>query len=217
MLRGLERRLAKETAEVRARVEAVQGDMRSARLGRRFPLVIAPFNVVQHLYDRRDVELFLARVRDHLRPSGRFVFDVLAPDPRDLAADPAKRYRAPRFRHPSTGGVMRYAERFEYDSVRQVLLISLEFEPEDGSPPFTVPLTHRQFFPGELEALLHYNGFSDIHIASGNGEGPNVLGDSFVVACRLGPKGRRRPAGSAKKSPRTAARRASVAKRPGRV
>ena len=36
----------------------------------------------------------------------------------------------------------------------------MEFEPTNGGEPFMTPLAHRQFFPAELEALLHYNGFS---------------------------------------------------------
>ena len=35
----------------------------------------------------------------------------------------------------------------------------MEFEP-NGGELFMTPLAHRQFFPAELEALLHYNGFS---------------------------------------------------------
>ena len=34
------------------------------------------------------------------------------------------------------------------------------FERPDGSVDFAVPLTQRQLFPRELEALLHYNGFA---------------------------------------------------------
>jgi len=77
MLADLRARLAREPAEVRARVRAVRGDMRRVRLGRRFPLVLATFNTALHLYTRDDVERFLARVREHLAPRGRFVLDLV--------------------------------------------------------------------------------------------------------------------------------------------
>ena len=35
----------------------------------------------------------------------------------------------------------------------------MEFVPEDGSPAWTTPLAHRQYYPQELEMVLHYNGF----------------------------------------------------------
>ena len=85
MLADLRARLAAEPAEVRARVRAVRGDMRRVRLRRRFPLVLATFNTALHLYTRADVERFLARVREHLRPRGRFVLDLAIPAPGDLA------------------------------------------------------------------------------------------------------------------------------------
>jgi SAM-dependent methyltransferase len=163
MLADLRARLRDEPEDVRARVTARRGDMRRLRLGRRFPLVICPFNAFLHLYERRDVERFLARAREHLGARGELVFDVSIPEPAELARDPGRAYVAPRFRYPVPSGVgpmIRYTERFDYDRIRQVLFVSMEFAPDDGSEPWMSPLAHRQFYPQELEALLHYNGFT---------------------------------------------------------
>lgn len=65
-------------------VKVQQGDMRTLRLRRRFPLVVAPMNTFLHLYNRRDVEAFLEGVRHHLAEDGRFVFDVVLPRPEEL-------------------------------------------------------------------------------------------------------------------------------------
>jgi SAM-dependent methyltransferase len=162
MLADLRARLRREPPEVRARVRVKRGDMRAAKLGRRFPLVICPFNAFLHLYTRPDVERFLARVREHLAPRGELVFDVSMPEPAELARDPARAHATPRFKYPTPEGgtLVRYAERFDYDKVRQVLFVAMEFTPVDGSDPWMTPLAHRQFYPQELEALLHYNGFT---------------------------------------------------------
>ena len=161
MLTDLRARLGREPPEVRRRVHLRQGDMRSVRLQKRFPLVICPFNAVLHLYTRRDVERFLARAREHLLPGGRLVVDLSMPSLADLLRDPRHAYRAPRFRHATTGELVRYSERYDYDSIRQILFVTTEFSPE-GHPQdsWIVPLSHRQFFPQEWEMLLHYNGFS---------------------------------------------------------
>jgi len=38
--------------------------------------------------------------------------------------------------------------------------VAMEFEAvDDPSHAWMTPLSHRQFFPAEWEALLHYNGF----------------------------------------------------------
>jgi len=184
MLGALRARLERQNAAVRERVRVVHGDMRTVRLKRRFPLVIAAFNTFLHLYDRPDVEQFLARVKDHLTPNGRFVFDVSVPHADYLGADPARRFGTPPFRHPARG-IVRYNERFDYDPIRQVLLMKMEFNPVDGTPGWVVPLTHRQFFPQELEALLHYNGFVDIVMSADFTDGsPATATDSLVVSCR---------------------------------
>jgi SAM-dependent methyltransferase len=189
MLESQKARLAKEAAAVRRRVRVVRGDMRTLRLRRRFALVIAPFNAILHLYERPDIEAFFARVREHLAPGGRFVFDFSLPVPSDLDRDPNRPVRAPGFRQG--GRFVRYTERFEYHPLRQLLVIWMEFEPKDGSEGWVVPLSHRQFFPREMEALLHYNGFSQIELtADFRDQAPGPETDSLVVSCRAA---RRRP------------------------
>ncbi len=161
MLADLRSRLAGESEDVRARVRVVRGDMRRVRLGERFPLVLSTFNTALHLYTRVDVERFLAGVREHLAPRGRFVVDLAMPALTDLARASGRPYLAPRFRHPTAGVVVKNREYFDYDPARQVLFVAMEFEPvNDPSAAWMTPLAHRQFFPQEWEALLHYNGFA---------------------------------------------------------
>ena len=180
MLAELRRRVRLEPAAIAKRIDARFGDMRTQRLHGRFSLVVAPFNVLLHLYDRTDVERFLARVREHLGPRGRFVMDISVPMPEDLARDPAVAHHAPRFRHPSAG-VVRYREHFDYDRVRQILFITQELEPVSSpGDAFAIPLAHRQFFPREWEALLHYNGFEVIE-THGDFEGGPLTQDSDVM------------------------------------
>jgi len=57
-----------------------------------------------------------------------------------------------------------------------------------------VPLTHRQFFPREVEALLHYNGFSEIFFTADFTDQPaDQWVDSMVVSCRVAPAAARAP------------------------
>ncbi|MCI0472250.1 MAG: hypothetical protein L0Y76_01560, partial [Ignavibacteria bacterium] len=42
---------------------------------------IAPFRMFQHLIDTEDQLVFLNNVFHHLKPGGRFVFDVFVPNP----------------------------------------------------------------------------------------------------------------------------------------
>lgn len=182
MLDGMRARLAKEPKEVQKRVTLRHGDMRALHLKRKFPLVVCTFNTFLHLYTREDVERFLARVRAHLAPGGAFVFDTSIPVPADLARDPSRAYKLPAVR--VAGKKYAYRERFDYEPIRQVLFVAMEFAPEEGEG-FVTPLAHRQFFPRELEALLHYNGFRVESLAGGfHGEPADRHSDSLVWTCR---------------------------------
>jgi SAM-dependent methyltransferase len=185
MLDDFERKLSNEPASVRKRVRLHHGDMRELELGRKFALVTLPFNAFLHLYLRTDVEAFLARVRSHLAPDGVFLFDFSLPDPRDLARDPETRFPSNPLSDPDTGAEVAYAERFEYDPLRQLLLVRIEISALDGSELRTMPLTHRQYFPREMEALLHYNGFEQIFFTADFTDLPlDRHTDSIVVRAR---------------------------------
>ena len=160
MLGRARERLARLPRKVAARVELREGDVRSLRLRRRFPLIVAPFNAFMHLYERQDWEAALATIRRHLAPGGLFAFDVRNPDPAELARDPARLYRGRTVRLPD-GRRYAYAESFAYDSVRQVEIID-EFYTcaEDPAASFRMTLAHRQVWPAELETLLYHGGFT---------------------------------------------------------
>ena len=190
MLQSLRRQAAKETG---LDLTVRRGDMRTKRLGERFALVLCTFNTFLHLYTRQDVERFCARVREHLAPSGTFVVDVTVPSPEELDRKPERLHRTSPFKHPS-GEVVRYGERFHYDPLRQVSYVSMEFEPK-GSPErgWRVPLTQRQFFPQELEALLHYNGLEVTEVHSNFiAAPPEPEPEELIYHCRRR-RGFRRP------------------------
>ena len=158
MLEAFREALAKEPAAIRKRVTLKQGDMRRVRLRRKFPLVLCTFNTILHMYTREDMERFLAGVKSHLAPGGTFVCDLSMPMPEDLTRTFDKAMRTPDFVHPTLGKV-RYQERFQYETLRQILFVSMEFSAIQSELELVTPLAHRQFFPQEFEMLLHYNGF----------------------------------------------------------
>jgi SAM-dependent methyltransferase len=185
MLERFEEKLERAPRAVRQRVTTRHGDMRRVRLGRRFPLVIAPFNVVLHLDSHRDMRAFLTRVREHLEPGGELVLDFSVPRGEDLKSDPKEWHRAPRFRHPETGKWTEHEERFEYDPMRQVLLIESRLRTVGSSRARIVPLVHRQWFPREMEAVLHYAGFRNIRFTADFTDlPPTDEVDSLIVRCR---------------------------------
>ena len=180
----------KLTAPKRGILHLLRADMRDFSLDQRFALITCPFNAFQHLYTREDVEACLATIRRHLAPDGRFVLDVLTPDFEYLMRSPYKKVPGVRFRHPTYRAYYTYSERSAYDPIRQLNQMWFHYErcnPEGPGPSeVTVQLSHRYFYPEELKALLHYNGF-DIVCCHGDFEdGPlDADSDSMVIECKL--------------------------------
>lgn len=186
MLEAARHKRDQAPGEVRALLQLVRGDMRSVRLARRFALVIAPFNVFMHLYDRRDLERALETVRAHLRRGGRLIFDVSMPDYRALLRDPHRPYRSKDVRDPASGTRYGYEELFAHDARRQVQHVSMIFTNRaDEADVRVTPLSQRLFFPAELEALLHYNGFA-VESLTGDFRSVGLSADdeSMVVVAR---------------------------------
>jgi SAM-dependent methyltransferase len=172
MLVRLRGRIARLPAAAAARIEPVVGDLRTFSVGARFPLAIAAFNVLEHLYTRGEVTACLQRIAAHLTPGGAFAFDVQLPDLAWLQRDPTRRWARTRFTDPTTGCAMVYSTNHDYDPVSQIALIRLYYDPDEdagraGRPgqPATTPtarvvkLSQRKFFPAELEALVAHAGF----------------------------------------------------------
>lgn len=85
MLELAERKLTEAGADVRSRVRLVQADMRTLRLDEEFDVALLPVKTFAYLTSRADQLAALTAIADHLRPGGRFVLDLLNPDPTWLA------------------------------------------------------------------------------------------------------------------------------------
>lgn len=186
MLAKLRGRIAALPLAAARRVTAVEGDLRTFRAGaRKYPLAIAAFNVLEHLYTRGEVDACLRRVAASLTPDGIFAFDVQLPDLAWLIRDPSKRWARTRFTDPSTGKSTYYSTNHDYDPVGQIALIRLYYEPADGDGPTrVVQLSQRKFFPAELEALVAHAGMRVVERYGDFGWRPlDPSSESQVLVC----------------------------------
>lgn len=162
MLERLQAKLAEQTA-LAGRIEPVLGDITALPLADAgFDLVIAPFNVLMHLYRWQDLLACFKEVRRALVPGGTFALDVLLPDLEWLTWDPDERHGVTHFTHPRTGEALVYSTNHTYDPDTQICHVRIYYDvdPRRGrfKPPATprrlVHLAHRQIFPEELRALI---------------------------------------------------------------
>ena len=186
MLDRFAERLEGEPRRVRSKVTLVCGDLERVDLGETFRVVTAPFHVLNHCYSRESLANALGTVRRHLSARGRFLFDVRVPNADELRRDPNRVYKGRDVTLPSTGRRYRYRERWAYDVVTQIQTVEMAFVGKDDPSDFHLQvLTHRCWYPAELEALLHYEGFQVVQRwGDFDGEPLDESHDTQVYLCR---------------------------------
>ncbi|MCA9539638.1 MAG: class I SAM-dependent methyltransferase [Myxococcales bacterium] len=189
MLRRCAERRSKLPRKRQSSLHLVRGDMRNFAFNRRFDLITCPFNAFMHLYTVEDVERCLRCVKRALSPDGVFIVDVLMPDFEFLSRSPFKRYVGPRLKHPVHGSYYTYSEQSAYDPVRQLNQMWFHYDRIEAEAPgpesFVVQLSHRYFYPRELEALMHFNGLQVLQML-GDFKGGPLTGDSESIIALVG-------------------------------
>ncbi len=137
----------------------IEADARTAQLETRFQVIFAS-GFFQHLLARADQEAVLRTVRTHLDSGGCFAFTVFFPHPGSLEDSDEQEW----FSYSNAQGQMVTVTGIDhYDPIRQVrteTAIRRWIDADGHEVVRRAPLAQRLFFPQELQALLHYNGFT---------------------------------------------------------
>lgn len=163
--------LASEPAEVRERVQLVEGDMRDFDLGRTFSLVTTPFRPFQHLLTTEDQISCLSCIRKHLVPGGFLILDIFNPSLKALTADNlgAEKDAEPEFTTPDGTRVMRMNKtvaRDYFNQIQDVELIYYLTHPDGRQERLVHAFPMRYLFRYEAEHLLARCGFEVIELYS---------------------------------------------------
>jgi SAM-dependent methyltransferase len=178
-------RARQKAAERSVLIEWVVADARTFHLGRQFPCIYMLMNAFQFLLTREDQEAMLARVREHLRPEGCFLFETRNPSPRNLYQ---VRHPEPQVYATPDGGQLIVTEEQYYDRMTQIQHYSSPHRrlyPGGKEVERAHRVALRYVFPQEMEALLFYNGFR-IHSCYGNWKlGPlTAESPSMIYVCQ---------------------------------
>lgn len=146
----------------------VDGDMRRLDLGRRFPLVIAPFHALMHLHTLEEQDAALRGVLAHLEEGGAFATDVFVPSfgpPGLVRVEPAW--------HGLEGGDLLLWQH--HDPVGQVIVTEHRWDRVDADGLLrrrSATLRQRYYHRFELERALLAAGFARVRTFGGFGRGP---------------------------------------------
>ncbi|MCJ8148303.1 class I SAM-dependent methyltransferase [Shinella sedimenti] len=135
-----------------ARVEFIEGDARTLRLGRRFALVMLTGHAFQVFLTQEDRRAALATIAAHLAPGGRFIFDSREPACREWeewGPDESRR----RLAHPRFGAVQAWNDA-AFDDETGVVTYETHYEIEQTGQRLSA--ASRIAFPTreELERLI---------------------------------------------------------------
>jgi SAM-dependent methyltransferase len=135
-------------------------DMRSFQLGKMYRSILLLANSICHLLTYQDLEACLASVKQHLAPGGHFIVSVFVPDLALLCKGPDVRESFGDYIDPDTGEAVVIANAPYYDKATQIRHNQLFYKIGDRDEAAAGELSMRMYFPQELDALFHYNGFA---------------------------------------------------------
>ena len=164
----------------------VEADVRDFHLDRQFSLICAPGCVFEHLLERADQEAMLANVREHLAGEGLFVVAIRFPRPEAMVSVEEEQEW---FSYADENGRdVRVTGTDTYDPVRQIRHETAHRRWTDaggGELKKRARLALRLIFPQEMQAILHYNGFTVLH-RYGDWDASPLTGESRVIihVCR---------------------------------
>jgi SAM-dependent methyltransferase len=160
--------------DVRERIVLVGGDMRSFRLEQKFNLVIAPFRAFLHNLTSEDQKACLQSVYEHLRPKGRFAFNVFHPSLQYMANHAGALARVWRWEGEyklEDGSLLIRSEAGYYDTVRQRVHSLHRYEHYGVDGDLKRTFLHRlelaYLYQADIRRLLEEIGFVKIEIAGG--------------------------------------------------
>jgi SAM-dependent methyltransferase len=162
-------------------VEWVCGDMRSAKVDKRYRLAICAFNSFLCLTSLDDALSFLSNAREHLEPGGLLGIEVSAFSPEELAEETDGPKRQHDFTRELPDGRLERFSLSHYDAASQLLEMRLFYEliDEDGSPQSSrahdlkIRVTNRD----ELIPMLQLAGF-EVEAVYGGFEGEPFTAES---------------------------------------
>jgi SAM-dependent methyltransferase len=167
MLEVCRRKVALLPADVQARIELSQADMRDFALEERFGLIYCPFRAFLHLMTTEDQITALGNIRAHLRDDGRFALNFFNPHVTVLTEGSGRGRGSARiqqeFAHPQSGNRVITWATLGHDPVTQLIdtyMIHDEVDAEGRLLERTYrPMRLRWIYRYEFEHLLHRCGF----------------------------------------------------------
>jgi SAM-dependent methyltransferase len=174
----------KFAARENATVNFVLGDMTEFKLEQKFPLIIAPFNALMHLYSLSNQDRALEMVRAHLEPNGVFAFDLYQPK---FGLEGVLRHEGETFLEPD-GSRLDVFVLQRIDRAAQMAFTTYHLDLISGTGILSrqiLELQQRYFTRFEVERWLRTHGFRAEFQGDFDGSRLTDSSPNLVVVARL--------------------------------
>jgi SAM-dependent methyltransferase len=172
-------------AKLQGRVQLIRGDIRHLPFRHDFPLVVAPYGILQSLLRERDLKATLEAVRDVLEPGGTFGMELVA----DLPSwrEYRKRVSLKGWRGRAGGAHVTLVETVRQDAARKLTIFDQEFTERRGRIRRThhFSLAFRTLKVPQMVKRLEKSGF-DISAVLGDYKGRawDARADVWIILAR---------------------------------
>lgn len=166
-------------------IQWIEADIKNFHLGNQFDLIYTTGSVFQHLVERSEQEMMLKCVREHLSTDGLFAVDLLFPSRNAMEDAEEKDWYS---YVTDEGQTIKVTGTDEYDPIKQIKHETAFRRWTDGEGREIVKRARfslRLIFPQEMEALLHYNGFSLLDVYGGWDRSPLAAeSQNMIFICK---------------------------------
>ncbi len=140
----------------------IRGTMTNFNLNRKFDLIIAPCNVINHLLNENDFSDMLNCVKRHLKKDGVFIIDNSIPDIKMLSQKDGVEEQF-KFVNPINNNIIIDKFTAKYDYVNQIEYNHIRLEEYHNDELVRTAETNEKlvyYFPREIRNHLKYNNFT---------------------------------------------------------
>ena len=146
--------------------------MRNFTLEMKFDVIFIAFNSFLHIIDDKDALLTFQSIKKHLADDGKFILDILMPNP-DFLFNREELTPVMDFKDSSDGDLVEIYEKLEYDNSTQVCNINWEYRYKKKKESNKVfPYKMRMYYPDTINRMLVDSGFNIIDVFGDYNMGP---------------------------------------------
>ena len=136
-----------------------QKNMQNFYINEKFDVIFIAFNSFLHNYTDKEAIQCLKSVKKHLNPNGKFILDILMPNPLSLYRPKNVRLEVMEFIDPESSDLIKIKETVNYNVETEIIDINWYFINEIKNLEKTYSFSMRMFFPSKINDLLQKSKF----------------------------------------------------------